>query len=195
MNRPQNESLPHISLRDYMEMRIAAIEKNILLIEEQRKLLLGMVHAEAELLAKNTEARFLAIDKATALASSAVDKRLESMNEFRAQMADQSRDFMPRNEAFTLFKALEDKLEMQRIAHEKSIDTLVTSIAELRLSTTHLLSIDAYETRHTELQRQVNDLRESRSETTGKSTGANALWGYIVGAGGIALALIFHFVK
>jgi hypothetical protein len=133
----------------------------------------------------------LAVDKAEI----AAEKRFESVNEFRSVLTSQQSTLMPRPETMALLRALEEKLEAQRLSHEKNIDTVVHTISDLRLAMTHLLSIDSYETRHSELQRQVNDLRESRSENTGKSSGAHALWGYIVGAGGIALALIFHFVK
>jgi len=45
------------------------------------------------------------------------------------------------------------------------------------------------------LSKEIAGLRESRSEGTGKSAGANALYGYLVGVAGIVLALVFHFVK
>ena len=102
---------------------------------------------------------------------------------------------MPRLEAMALLKSIEDKMDAQRFSHEKNIDDITKTFSDIRLAISGLLSTEAYEKRHTELQRQVNDLRESRSETTGKSSGANALWGYIVAAAGITLAIVFHFIK
>ena len=45
-----------------------------------------------------TEVKLDAIDKATTLASDNMGDRLASMNEFRAQLKDQSATFIPRNE-------------------------------------------------------------------------------------------------
>jgi len=189
------ESPPQISLRDYIDMHITAIEKNMRLMEEQRKLLLGMVHAESDLLAKNIETRFLAIDKATALAAAAIDRRLESMNEFRAEIAKLQGTFMPRLETMALLKAVDDRIEAQRLNYEKAHDDVLGSISDMRVTISHTMTIEAHEARYTQLQQLINDLRESRSESSGKFSGASALWGYIVAIAGIALALVFHFIK
>jgi translation initiation factor IF-2 len=68
-------------------------------------------------------------------------------------------------------------------------------VSDLQLAQTKLLTNDAYEVRHAELQRQIADLRESRSGETGKVAGANALYGYIVGAIGIVIAIITLVLK
>jgi len=102
---------------------------------------------------------------------------------------------MPRLESVALLKSVEDKMETQRFLHEKDADETSKALSDMRLAMLRLLSTEAYETRHMELQRQVNDLRESRSEITGKAAGTSALWGYMVAAAGIALALISHFIK
>lgn len=59
-----------------------------------------------------------AINAALAAASTAVnkaeiaaEKRFEGVNEFRGQLADQQRTFMPRQEADSEFRALRDKLD------------------------------------------------------------------------------------
>jgi len=136
-----------------------------------------------------------AADRAVSKAETSTDKRFDSLNEFRAALSDLQSAFMPRLESVALLKAIEDKMETQRFIHEKDADENSKSLADMRLAMLHLLSTEAYETRHTELQRQVNDLRESRSEITGKAAGTSALWGYMVAAAGIALALISHFIK
>lgn len=48
-------------------------------------------------------------DEAVRTALASLDKRLDGMNEFRATLADQARDFMPRSEAELRLKALEEK--------------------------------------------------------------------------------------
>jgi len=136
-----------------------------------------------------------AADRAVAKAETATDKRFESVNEFRATLSDLQSTFIPRLEAMALFRSIEEKMEARRVTQEKHNDETVKSFSEVRLAMLHLLSIESYETRHSELQRQVNDLRESRSEISGKSSGANALWGYIVAVAGIGLALVSHFFK
>lgn len=55
----------------------------------------------------------------------AAEKRFESINEFRAQLADQALTFMPRAEAQAIFKSVIDRLESQSKA-------VATSQAELR---------------------------------------------------------------
>jgi len=43
--------------------------------------------------------------------------------------------------------------------------------------------------RMNELGRQIGEIKESNSEITGRRIGAQALWGYIVGAVGVLLAI------
>ncbi len=155
---------------------------------------------------KAVAAAFLASEKAIIKAEEAQKDYNIRSNEFRGQLDDQAKTLMPRPETVALFKAMDEKLliaqnnyenrlEGVKAAIEKSNDDSIKALAEVRLAMTHLLSTDAYEARHTELQRQVNELREARSEISGKSAGANALWGYLIAIAGIALVLIFHFVK
>ncbi len=141
------------------------------------------------------EAALEAADHAVSKAEVSTDKRFESVNEFRATLADQQSTFMPRPEAMALLKSIEDKMAAQLTSHEKNYNDVVKALADIRLVISRLLQVEAYEKSHTELQRQVNDLRESRSEVSGKSSGANAFWGYLVAIAGIALVLVFHFVK
>lgn len=58
------------------------------------------------------EQRFDAQEKAVAKAETAAEKRLDSVNEFRAQLSDQAQTFMPRNEAAILIRALDDKFDV-----------------------------------------------------------------------------------
>ena len=69
--------------------------------------------------------RFNGQDKAIGIANSAMDKRLESMNEFRSQLKDQTGTFLTR---------------------------------------------EAYDARHQILQNQVDDLRLSKAELSGKAS-------------------------
>ena len=51
-----------------------------------------------------------AADRAVTKAETAAEKRFEGVNEFRAQLADQQRTLMPRQEAEIRFAALADKI-------------------------------------------------------------------------------------
>lgn len=144
------------------------------------------------------EERFNSQQDAIRKAESAIDRRLEGVNEFRQTLSDQQGTYIPRLEALALIKSIEEKIEVQRVLHDKSADSTIQSLSDIRLAMTRLLSLEVYETRHSELQQQVNELRESRSETSGKSVGAQHLWGYMVGAiavTGTIVALISHFIK
>lgn len=72
--------------------------------------------------------RFTNIERATDLASNAVDKRLEGMNEFREQLNKQAALFVTRSE-------LEDKLKAESIlnrALEARISLLENTISNLQ---------------------------------------------------------------
>jgi hypothetical protein len=60
---------------------------------------------------KAVQAALAAAKEASTKAEVAADKRFEATNEFRAQLSDQARTFMPRLEYETSHKALTDKLD------------------------------------------------------------------------------------
>lgn len=50
-------------------------------------------------------------DKATSKAETASEKRFDAVNEFRATLADQQRNLMPRGEVEILIKAINEKID------------------------------------------------------------------------------------
>lgn len=56
------------------------------------------------------QAALLAAEKAVSKAETAAERRFESVNEFRAQLSDQTQTFMPRAEADARIDALTEKL-------------------------------------------------------------------------------------
>lgn len=56
------------------------------------------------------DVRFDAIKEAVAKAEAASDRRFDGVNEFRAQLADQTRTLIPRIEAENKFSSIEEKL-------------------------------------------------------------------------------------
>lgn len=59
---------------------------------------------------KAVQAALLAAKEAVIKAENATEKRFESVNEFRAQLADQGNTFLPRLEYDAQHKALEDRV-------------------------------------------------------------------------------------
>src|SRR6185369_13242602 len=64
---------------------------------------------------KQVAAAFNAANEAVRKAEVAAEKRFDAVNEFRGQLADQARDFMPRKEAELQISSLTDRV----IAQEK----------------------------------------------------------------------------
>jgi flagellar basal body-associated protein FliL len=60
---------------------------------------------------KQQEQKFVSLDRAVTKAEIATEKRFESVNEFRATLADQQRMLIPRLEYEVAHKALLEKLE------------------------------------------------------------------------------------
>lgn len=76
-----------------------------------------LMMAKFEAQEKATNIALNAADKAVTKAEIAHEKRLDSVNEFRQTLADQTSTFIPRNEAHVQFQRLEDKIE--KIISEK----------------------------------------------------------------------------
>jgi hypothetical protein len=63
-------------------------------------------------------------------------------------------------------------------------------VGDVQLAMTKLMTIDTYEVRHSELQRQVDELKNVQSGDTGKGIGVGQGWGFAIGALGIVSAII-----
>jgi hypothetical protein len=84
--------------------------------------LVALINAEADILERHMSAAETAITRASA----ATEKRFEGVNEFRAQLADQARTFLPRTEYQTAHEALGDRINTnaERLA---AIELRITS--------------------------------------------------------------------
>ena len=89
-----NGKLNVVSLKDYVESIVGALEKNI--------------HNRLE-----------QMDKAVCKSECATDKRFESVNEFRAQLGDQARTFLPRQEYEQAHNNLADRIEELKSRFDK----------------------------------------------------------------------------
>lgn len=180
MQTPPQQTIP---FREYLER----------VIEEKDKQYDMRFHAAEIALAAALEAQQKALYAALQAQKEAVNKsdiatetRFQSVNEFRSALSDLQSTLMPRAESMALLDAVnarstvaqqnhDSRLESQRASFEKSVEALA---------------------------KDITALREYRSSQSGKSTGANALWGYFVagmgvlfGLGGLILAIVFHFAK
>jgi len=96
----QDKQEVNITLHDLLEEMDKRYEQHFKLL----KTLIGEVD-------KRYQERFAAQEIATDKATSALDTRLEKMNEIRQQLGDQAATFLPRVEAEQRFEALSEKLE------------------------------------------------------------------------------------
>jgi hypothetical protein len=85
-----------ISLREYVDRRFD---------DQDKAVQTALTSAE-----KAVVAALAAAKEAVSKAETANDKRFDSVNEFRAQLADQTANLMPRTEYTVQHKAIEEKL-------------------------------------------------------------------------------------
>lgn len=72
--------------------------------------------------------RYNSMELAVNKAEVATEKRFEGVNEFRAQLGDQSRTLMPRIETEVLIKNINDKIETSNKSINDKITALTTKI-------------------------------------------------------------------
>ena len=94
----------NVSLKHYIDERIKSVEKQI----ESLNLTLDKQVAETKLSAKEA---VRTSEKASEKALAAIDRRLEGVNEFRAQMADQQRTYVPRSELTLVFQQTKERMD------------------------------------------------------------------------------------
>ena len=107
-----------VSVRDYLSTRIDALRAEIIaVIDERDKRYAQRFDAQQEALsaalqgAKEAVANALSAAKEAVIkAETAVEKRFESVNEFRATLTDQAANFVSKDSADAKFKSIEDKV-------------------------------------------------------------------------------------
>ena len=100
----------HISLRDYVDVRVAALEAKVEAVRDQITLALA------------------SSEKAVTKSEVASDRRFESVNEFRTVLADQSATLLPRSEYAVQHMALSNRIDsIDRALIEHKADTIKTS--------------------------------------------------------------------
>jgi len=165
------DSVFRIPIREFLER----------IIEERDRLYdtrfrAGEIAVNAALAAqeKAVTAAFSASEKAIIKAEDAQREYNVRSNEFRGQLADQAQLLMSRTEALTMFNASSDKIEAMRLFFES------------RLETQRL----AFEKINDNLTKELGNLREYRSESVGSKSTQRETMSYIIGAIGIAIAVV-----
>lgn len=159
-----------ISLKEYLEEKITTLFNFLkeLIVEHDKlydaRFKAAEIAVNAALAAqeKAVAAAFLASEKAIVKAEDAQKAYNVAHNDLSRKMDEQSKGTMPRPEIVGLFKSLDDKISASQKSFQDKIDIMA---------------------------KEIGDLRESRSEGTGKGIGAKDLWGYIVTAISIILAI------
>lgn len=98
------------------------------------------------------EAKLGDSDKAVSVALTTLDKRLESMNEFRDTLRDQAAKFIIRTE----FELVVSRLEQD--------------IKNLEAARALMVTVTTYNAAHSDLQKQVEELRLSKAVLEGKAS-------------------------
>jgi hypothetical protein len=166
-----------ISLREYIDMRISNIEAHIIASQK------GMEKA--------TEFALDAKDKATEFARISMEKRLDSMNEFRQTLSDQAALFITRDQHEALIKSIDTRLSnftelmptfVNRDQHDsltKSVDGRLLNITE---QTVKLVSIDKLEAYQKVVDSNVKDFHDFQIRHEAKASLGSVLF-----VGGISL--------
>jgi hypothetical protein len=94
--RDREVSSDTVSIRDYVEMRVVTTKSELT--------------AEIKRIDQVQQLQIHAISEATRIASTALDRRLEGMNEFREQMNDWATRFITRAESEAAKEAMSDRV-------------------------------------------------------------------------------------
>lgn len=170
-NEKESISHDHVSLKEYFEK---LLEQRDLFYAEKIKYLETRIvsvddkHTAAVLAAKAiAETTFQSSEKA--ILKSEEGQRLlnEKNNEFRGQLRDQAEHLMPRTESLSNWKSATEKITELKEQTESKFDLI---------------------------RKEIQVLREYRSEGGGKSAGMQQSWAVLIAAIGIVGTLVSIFV-
>lgn len=132
------------------------------------------------------------VDRALSKAESATEKRFESVNEFRAQLADQTATFFPRTEYETNYRGLTEKLDLIRINMDEKIEhARITS--EDKLNQVKIVIDEKLST----LDNRINTSYARLDVNTGASNGMTNCREYFIALTVIStlvVTIILHFI-
>lgn len=154
-----------VAISEQKEYIFASILSNEKASVQRYHLLETSVHALEKLLHVQMECAKEAVTKA----ENAAEKRFASVNEFRAQLADQAATFITRLEYDRVMGSITDKIDV--------INTAITDKLEVNARTIN----DKVDANLKLTNDKVDDLKGYRDMTIGKSSGINSGWSVMVG--------------
>lgn len=127
-----------------------------------------------ELAREESKSALSTADKAINKAEAATERRLAGMNEFRDALSDYSRTLTPRPEFEQALRDLKEKFD---------------SMTE-RASSRDLMPRNESERMHMDSKERIEALNERLTAVEARSHGRNDIWGWVVGAIGVLVAVI-----
>jgi phosphopantetheinyl transferase (holo-ACP synthase) len=127
-------------------------------------------------------AAFLASKEAIGKAENAQTAYNVAHNDLSRKMDEQNKATIPRSETTALFRAADEKVAALQGSYDDKLENLRAS----------------FEKSNENISKEIAGLRESRSETSGKSLGVSASWAYLVGGMSVLsviVSIILHFWK
>jgi len=143
-----------------------------------------------EYLLKLIDANDIRYDQRFEASQSAIDKALIAQ-----QTAMQTALTAQKLAVDTAQSAAEKAVTKAEVASEKRFDSVNEFRNTLADQQRTLMPRTEAELRIKTLEDRIDAMSTTLTSSTGQKAGAHNLWGYLVGAAGIVLALIFHFVK
>jgi hypothetical protein len=164
-----------IPLKEYIDSKCTAMDR---LICESQKAQNTAVEKLQESLEKEIHNKWAANAEALTTAATEMNRRLESMNEFRAQLTAQASTFLPR-------ERFDETTEAHRIEHERLGKALAACLPQ-----------DLYRSEHGELVKKVEGLTTWKSTREGAASKSNliAIVAVVITVIGIVLQLT-HSIK
>ena len=139
------------------------------------------------------------LEKATTVAAGLMDKRLESMNEFRTQLKDQAATFVPRSEYDNQQHRLDEDVRLLRETRasaevssamlEKRLESMNEFRTQLKDQAGTFFTRNEHEVYMTSVDKDLRMLRESKATLEGKASQSSVNVALIISFVGIALAL------
>jgi hypothetical protein len=99
------------ALKEYFDQHCESSEIAITKAEEKQEQRFQSIQTAVTKAEEKLEQRFQSLQMAVTKAEAATEKRFESVNEFRQQLGDQSRTFMPRLEFENINRNLNEKVD------------------------------------------------------------------------------------
>lgn len=136
-----------------------------------------LVDSESNKVALALDSTTRAIDKSDL----ATEKRFENVNEFRGQLNDQTKTFISRSEYEATIHSITEKIDDLK------------SFRDSNIGAARVIPAPSHEIRM--LQDKIDVLASYKDNSQGKSIGANAVYGYVVGGCGFAIAVVLFVLQ